>query len=311
MISRFRLRLAIGVLALAGVAGVYAQLPQTAAPAFQTRLLLLDAVSTGQRIVAAGERGFVLLSDDGQHWRAAQTVGTATLTALARRGSQLWAVGHDTTILKSTDLGTRWRQVHYAPAAQRPLLDVMFIDDTHGFAVGGYGLFLETHDAGEHWRARNIAAQDLHYNAIATLGNNTLLIAGEAGILLRSTDAGQTWQALVSPYAGSWFGIVAMSDKTALLLGLRGKLYRTDDAGTNWTALPEYTAAALMGGRVMADGTIVVVGNDGVILASTDHARTFKTYRQPGSPALATLLASKQQWWLFGERGVMRVPAPQ
>ena len=117
MISRFRLRLAIGVLALAGVAGVYAQLPKPAAPAFQTRLLLLDAVSTGQRIVAAGERGFILLSDDGQHWRAAQTVGTATLTALTRRGAQLWAAGHDTSILKSTDSGASWRRVHYAIGA--------------------------------------------------------------------------------------------------------------------------------------------------------------------------------------------------
>jgi len=310
MISRFRLRLAIGVLALAGVAGVYAQLPKTAAPAFQTRLLLLDAVSTGQRIVAAGERGFILLSDDGQHWRAAQTVGTATLTALTRRGAQLWAVGHDTSILKSTDSGASWRRMHYTPEAQRPLLDVLFIDDTRGFAVGAYGLFLETHDAGEHWRARNIAAQDLHFNAIAALGN-TLLIAGETGTLLRSLDAGQTWQALASPYAGSWFSIVKLDDKTALLLGLRGKLYRTDDAGATWTALPEYTAAALMGGRILADGSVVVVGNDGIILTSSDHARSFKVYRQPGSPALATLLASKQQWWLFGERGVMRVRAPQ
>lgn len=310
MISPFRRRLAIGVLALAGVAGAFAQLPKTAAPAFQTRLLLLDAVSTGQRIVATGERGFILLSDDGQQWRAAQTVGTATLTALTRRGTQLWAVGHDTTILKSTDSGAHWRRVHYAPEAQRPLLDVLFIDDMHGFAVGAYGLFLETHDAGEHWIARTVAAQDLHFNAIAALGN-TLLIAGETGTLLRSTDAGQTWQALASPYAGSWFGMVALDDHTALLLGLRGKLYRTDDAGASWIALPEYTSAALMGGRALADGTVVVVGNDGVILTSSDHARSFKVYHQPGNPALATLLATKQQWWLFGERGVLRVPAPQ
>lgn len=306
-----RLRLAIGVLALAGVVGAYAQLRPAPSSAFQTRLLLLDAVSTGQRIVAAGERGFVLLSDDGQRWRAAQTVGTATLTALDRRGTQLWAVGHDTTILKSTDSGVHWRRVHYTPEAQRPLLDIAFMDDRHGFAVGAYGTFLETRDAGEHWSARNIATQDLHFNAIAMLGNNTLLIAGEAGTLLRSTDTGQTWQALASPYVGSWFGIVVLDDKTALLLGLRGKLYRTDDAGAHWTALPTYTAAALMGGRVLADGRVVVVGNDGVILTSTDRARTFKTYRQPGSPALATLLAGKRQWWLFGERGAIRVAAPQ
>lgn len=310
MISRFRLRLAIGVVALAVMAGAFAQLPKTPRPDFHTRLLLLDAVSAGQRMVTVGERGFILLSDDGQQWRAAPITGTATLTALTRRGPHLWAVGHDTSILKSTDFGTNWRRVFHTPEAQRPLLDVLFIDDMRGFAVGAYGLFLETHDAGEHWRARNIVALDLHFNAIAALGN-TLLIAGEAGTLLRSLDAGQTWQTLPSPYAGSWFGIVALDEKTALLLGLRGKLYRTDDAGASWTALPQYTSSALMSGRMLADGTVVVVGNDGIILTSSDGARSFKVFRQPGSPALAALLASQRHWWLFGERGVMRVSAPQ
>lgn len=310
MISRFRLRLVIGVVALAAIAGAFAQTIKTTPPEFHIRLLLLDAVSTGQRMVAVGERGFILLSDDGQHWRAAQTAGTATLTALSRRGAQLWAVGHDASILKSTDSGARWRRVYFAPETRQPLLDVLFIDDKHGFAVGAYGLFLETYDAGEHWRARNITAQDLHFNAIAALGN-TLLIAGEAGTLLRSLDAGQTWQTLASPYAGSWFDVVALDDKTALLIGLRGKLYRTNDAGMSWTALPEYTSSALMSGRLLADGTVVVVGNDGVMLASHDHAHTFKAYRQSGSPALATLLGSKAHWWLFGERGVMRVRAPE
>ena len=310
MTIRFRLRHAIGVVALAGIAGAFAQL--RGAPAgFETRLLVLDAVSTGKRIVAAGERGFVMFSDNGQHWQAASTTGTATLTALAKRGPQLWAVGHDTTILKSTDSGASWQRLHYAPEAESPLLDIAFVDDQLGFAVGAYGTFLETRDAGAHWRARKISTQDLHYNAIAVLDSNTLLIAGEAGTLLRSTDAGQNWQALASPYAGSWFGIVALDAKTALLYGLRGKLFRTDDAGEHWTELPTGATAALMGGRVLADGRVVVVGNDGVILISTDRARTFKVYHQPGNPALATMLAGQQRWWLFGERGVMRVTAPQ
>ena len=310
MTIRIRLRHAIGVVALAGIAGAFAQL--RGAPAgFETRLLVLDAVSTGKRIVAAGERGFVMFSDNGQHWQAASTTGTATLTALAKRGPQLWAVGHDTTILKSTDSGTSWQRVHYAPEAESPLLDIAFVDDQLGFAVGAYGTFLETRDAGAHWRARKVSTQDLHYNAIAVLDSNTLLIAGEAGTLLRSTDAGQNWQTLASPYAGSWFGIVALDAKTALLYGLRGKLFRTDDAGEHWTELPTGATAALMGGRILADGRVIVVGNDGVILVSNDRARTFKVYHQPGNPALATMLAGPQRWWLFGERGVMRVTAPQ
>ena len=298
---------------MAGLAFVAAHAAPAMPPAagFETRLLLLDAEATVQRQVAVGERGYILLSDDGQHWRAARSAGESTLTAITARGSQLWAVGHDATILKSTDHAARWRRVYYAPQQQRPLLDVWFVDDRHGFAVGAYGYFLETRDAGEHWASRSITADDRHFNAIAALGNGDLLIAGEAGTLLRSTDAGATWQALASPYAGSWFGILPVGHSAAVIFGLRGKLYRTDDAGAHWTAVPTGTVAALMGGRVLRDGTVVVVGHDGVMLASRDEARTFTLHRQPGHAAFSTLLAGKHRVWLFGERGVTRATFPR
>ena len=297
----------MGSVALASVTGSVAASQPTPGPAFETRLLLLDADSTGQRLVTVGERGFILLSDDGQHWRPASTVGDSTLTALTRRGSQLWAVGHDATILKSVDAGASWRRVHYAPEPQRPLLDIAFVDDAHGFAVGAYGYFLETRDAGAHWISRSIIDKDPHFNAMVELANGNLLIAGEAGTLLRSTDIGQTWQPLASPYAGSWFGILPIGKSGAVLFGLRGKLYRTDDAGEHWAALPDYTTAALMGGRILADGTVMVVGQDGVVLTSSDQARTFTLHHQPGNAAYSTLLARGHQWWLFGERGVTRI----
>lgn len=274
-------------------------------------MLLLDAVSTGKHFVAAGERGFILFSQNGWQWRAARSGSTSTLTALTHRGASVWATGHDATILKSSDGGLHWRRVHFAPEAQSPLLDIAFVDDKHGFAVGAYGSLLETYDAGEHWQPRKISDRDLHYNAIAVLNPQTLLIAGEAGTLLRSTDAGQTWHALASPYAGSWFGMVVLDAQSVLLFGLRGQLYRSEDAGAHWTALPARTTAALLGGRVLADGRVVVAGNDGVLLISHDRARSFRLYHQPGNPALATLLADKHHWWLFGERGVMRVAAPR
>ncbi len=276
------------------------------APGFETRLLLLDAETLGQRQIAVGERGFILLSDDGQHWQPAKTVGTATLTAITRQGGQLWAVGHDATILKSTDHGASWRRVHYAPEQQRPLLDALFVDATHGFAVGAYGYFLETVDAGAHWASRAITSGDHHYNAIARLANGNLLIAGEAGTLLRSTNAGKTWQPLISPYAGSWFGILPVGKSGAVIFGLRGQLYRTEDTGEHWTARVSHTGAALMGGRVLVDGTVVVVGQDGVVLTSADQAQTFTLRSQPGNATFATLLGNDRQWWLLGESGVIR-----
>ena len=309
--TRLATRLAMLMLMLS-VGTDVAAAPALPRAGIETRLLLLDADTLSQRQVAVGERGFILIrDDDAQHWRRAQTSGDSTLTALTACGSTAWAVGHDATILKSTNQAATWRRVHYAPELQRPLLDVLFMDDAHGFAVGAYGYFLETRDGGEHWVSRSIAVDDRHHNAIALLANGHLLIAGEAGSLLRSTDAGKTWQALASPYAGSWFGILPVGQAGALVFGLRGKVFRTEDAGASWLAINSHTEATLMGGRVLGDGTVVLAGQDGVMLTSTDQAHSFSLQQQPGNAAFATVLAGKHAWWLVGERGITRASRPQ
>ena len=66
--------------------------------------VLLDVALAGARLVAVGERGHVLLSDDaGGSWRQARSVPTrTTLTSLhATDVRTLWAAGHGGVILRS------------------------------------------------------------------------------------------------------------------------------------------------------------------------------------------------------------------
>ena len=58
-----------------------------------------------------------------------------------------------------------------------------------------------------------------------------LYIAAEAGVAYRSDDGGETWRELPSPYAGSWFGGLALDEDRVLLTGLRGHLYRSEGRG--------------------------------------------------------------------------------
>jgi photosystem II stability/assembly factor-like uncharacterized protein len=272
-----------------------------------SKLLVLDAAAAASRVLAVGDHGYLLASDDGgRTWRARQVAGATTLTALTHVGTTWWAVGHDALILKSSDAGRHWRRVHADPTRFAPLLALRFIDAAHGFAVGAYGSFLETRDGGEHWTARRISADDFHFNAMAKLGDGTLVIAGEHGTLLRSSDDGASWQPLASPYAGSWFGALPIGAHGVLVFGLRGQLWRSDDGGAHWHALVLPTQATLQGGRVLADGTVVVVGDDGVVLASRDQARHFTLTRVPGDAAYATALGTANALLLFGEHGVLR-----
>lgn len=293
------------------LAAAYAFAPRPAPPvaardiAVDT-LLLLDAAQAGTRLVAVGERGHIVLSDDqGANWRSVASPTQATLTALyfvdAQNG---WAVGHDSVILKSGDGGTSWRLVHSAPELQQPLLDVRFRDARQGFAIGAYGLFLQTSDGGTSWQRRTIAEGDKHFNALAADGTGNLFIAGEAGSLLRSVDAGQTWQSLESPYKGSFFDILSLPDGALLVYGLRGKIFRSSDAGETWDAIETGSQDALLDGEVLADGSIVLTGKSGSVLVSRDLGQTFQLQQHPSRKHFAALLGSAKQALLFGESGV-------
>ena len=215
------------------LAAAYAFSPRPA-PVFPAKgisvdtLLLLDAAKAGKRLVAVGERGHIVISDDnGNAWQQVASPTQATLTSVyfqdAKNG---WTVGHDSVILKSTDGGTSWRLVFSAPDLKKPLLKVWFSDARHGFALGAYGLFLQTNDGGASWQQRIIIEGDKHLNALTAQAGGKLFIAGEAGLLLRSDDQGKIWQALPSPYKGSFFGVVALRDGSVLAYGLRGKIFR-------------------------------------------------------------------------------------
>lgn len=123
-----------------------------------TQSLVLDIVRTSRNWVAVGERGHVLLSEDGQTWAQAQFVPVqSTLTRVTYTDRRLWAVGHDSTILHSYDFGQTWALQHFEPRWQKPLLDVHFFDRNNGLAIGAFGLIMRSSDAGRNWTVLDMA----------------------------------------------------------------------------------------------------------------------------------------------------------
>ncbi len=275
--------------------------------------LLLDVAAAGPRLVAVGERGHVLLSDDGgASWAQAPVPTRATLTGVhfhdAERG---WAVGHDAVILRTGDGGSSWAQVHAAPEEERPLLDVWFRDEAHGFAIGAYGFFLVTEDGGESWSDGQVSEDDFHLNQISSAGDGRLYIAAEAGLLYRSDDAGESWSELPSPYEGSFFGTLALDGDSVLAFGLRGHLFRSDDGGESWTALETRTESLLGAAVRTGEGTFVVAGLAGTVLVSTDGGRTFTSRALGDRRGITALtLAADGSVVAVGEGGARIMPGP-
>jgi len=284
-----------------------------------TGAAMLAVARAGHRLVAAGERGVVLLSDDeGATWRQARVPVGVTLTALhfvdERQG---WAVGHLGVVLQTTDGGAQWSlkldglkaaaialdaaakaggeaSARAMAAAQalvddgpdKPLLDVYFENERTGYVVGAYNLAFRTADAGQTWQSwmgHVDNPKGLHLYAIRPVGGS-LFIAGEQGLLLRSTDGGERFAAVASPSKGTYFGMLAAGREDELLLyGLRGRAFHSADGARTWAEVDTGTRASLSAGVRLDDGRLLLASQAGELLLSRDGGKTFKA--APGSSA--------------------------
>lgn len=310
-----------GLSLLAANAPGYEDLNGLADPARPSPLaaksLLLDVSKAGDRLVAVGEWGHVVLSDDGgETWRQARAVPRrVTLTnvhfADAQRG---WAVGHDAVVLHTRDGGETWVLQHADPGLEAPLLAVRVGADGHGLAIGAFSLVLETRDGGERWVEADPPGgegADAHLNALFEAPGGALFIAAERGEIYRSTDDGAHWARLSPPYAGSFWGGLALPDGGVLVFGMRGNAFRSDDGGESWSRVDTGTDKSLTGGIARAPGRVVLVGLGGVVLESNDGGRRFDARTLPHRRALTAVAAGAPgRLVVTGENGAQLIEAP-
>lgn len=285
------------------------------------RAALLDVATAGRRLVAVGERGVILLSDDGgRHWRQAPSPVSVTLTAVQfPNAAQGWAVGHAGVVLRSDDGGESWwrmldgraaavlaleaarraegpeadRLVHaaerlVADGPDKPFLTLHFTSGTTGFVAGAFGLIFRTTDGGRNWTPwmdRVPNPDGLHLYAMRGKGP-TLYLAGEQGLLLESGDGGEHFAPLALPYEGTLFSLAVGRDGTLAVGGLRGNLFRAD---------PDNAPGSSPGGgpgggwkRVDPLPEAAINGlrwlDDGRLLAVTQAGRLFTIPADGGSP---------------------------
>ncbi|SDS56606.1 YCF48-related protein [Opitutus sp. GAS368] len=279
-----------------------------------SKSLLLAVAYAGDRLVAVGERGHVLLSaDQGRSWTQSLAPTRALLTGVSFPDAQHgWAVGHDGVILATGDGGLTWTRQDTGKDLETVYLSVLFRNATHGFAVGAYGKFVATTDGGKTWTTAKPSADEVHYNRITEGLDGYLYLAGEGGLLLVSHDGGKAWIKSEVPYEGSLFGALPLDNGRVIVYGLRGHILRSEDHGARWEPQNSAVQVLIMGGVRLPAGLIVLAGQGGNFFVSRDGGRVFSPWQPAdfGTSVADVIDAGDGTLLTVGEAGAIRVTVP-
>jgi photosystem II stability/assembly factor-like uncharacterized protein len=255
--------------------------------------LLTDADRAGERIVAAGERGHIIFSDDqGENWEQAEVPVSVTLTGVDFGTEQHgWAVGHSGVVLHSGDAGESWelqltgiRAMELVIESRNEQIDEM--EQTIEEAP-------EEEKADLEWALDDLLFSLENLQSDLDIGpvnpfldvwfenQNHGFVIGAYGMILRTTDGGETWRDwspwIENPTGFHLNSITQITGGALVIVGEAGQIFVSVDGGESWEKRESPYEGSLFG----AIGTgqvneILVFGLRGNMFLSTDLGKSWK-----------------------------------
>jgi len=272
--------------------------------------LLLDIVQAESRLIAVGEQGTVIYSDDsGQQWQQADVESSVLLTAITIADQHnYWAVGHDGVLLHSGDQGASWQLKMSGEQINQQRLETLQMLEQREQARSE-----PDEDALENI---SYALEEAEYSLedgasvplldIEFIDQNTGFILGGYGTLLRTADGGQSWSNIEfnSDNIDRFHlnALMKQANGTLWILGEAGLLLRSDDIGLSWQAeYSPYEGSWFAGAEL--DG-LYLLGLRGNLY----HSATGDDWQPLDLNSEATIngaVAGQQSLWLVGQGGLL------
>ncbi|MDX1554352.1 MAG: YCF48-related protein [Marinobacter sp.] len=255
--------------------------------------LLNDADRAGERIVAAGERGHIIFSDDqGKTWVQGQVPVSATLTGVDfGTETEGWAVGHSGVVLHSGDAGKTWElQLTGIEAAELAIesrqQQIEEMEQKIEEAPDEEKADLEWALDDLFFSMENLES-DLEIGPVNPFldvwfeNEDHGFVVGAYGMFLRTTDGGETWRdwapRLENPTGFHLNAITQITGGALVIVGEAGQIFVSVDGGESWEKRESPYEGSLFG----AIGTgqvneVLAFGLRGNMFLSTDLGKNWK-----------------------------------
>lgn len=317
-------------------------------PALQTRKasssILMRVVRIEHRLVAVGERGIIVISDDnGSTWRQAKVPVSITLTSVTfttpKKG---WAVGHAGVVLSTEDGGETWirkldgrmvadlifrdaaKNLEQMPGNEaaskllerakriveegpdKPFFDVYFMGEQTGFIIGAYGLILRTDDGGTSWLpwSSHITGPVDQHLYAVRAAGKDVYIVGERGLFLRSNDGGNEFNSVPTSYGGSFFAVSPDGQGGVVVGGLRGTVLRSQDQGNSFAKILVPASSPIIAASVLKDGKVLLVNQAGKAFRLAEGEHEASPWLSVGSDAFSLVEVGGGSFVAAGVKGV-------
>jgi photosystem II stability/assembly factor-like uncharacterized protein len=238
------------------------------------------AFSSASRVVAVGDRGATVVSDDGgvTYSPIGGSITVADLRLLRATSPQVANVGAaNGNLVRTIDGGRNWFTVGVPTTST--VVDASFPNGSVGYAIDSLGGAFKTVNGGTSWQILNTGSSVAPFAVLAT-GPNDVMLVGPSGIR-RSTDGGASFAAIGDRDLKTRLTNIAPAG-AAILAWSRSALRVSTDSGATWkpVTLPKRTAvldASFVSDRI------------GFILTKTQLLRTKNGGRTwKDLPAIAT-----------------------
>jgi photosystem II stability/assembly factor-like uncharacterized protein len=122
-------------------------------------------------------------------------------------------------------------------------------------------------------------------HAVYFSNSDTVVVAGQSGIILRTTDGGANWTQQNSGTSNELFSLSFANADTGYAVGRAGTILKTTDGGINWTSQNSGTTKDLARVHFLNTSLGYVVGDDGIMLKTTNGGASWDAL-----PSVATYL---------------------